>query len=270
MTRPLCIYHGHCADGFASAWVVRKAFLGQIDFHAGCYGDDPPEVLGRDVFLVDFSYPRPVLEVMVAVADSVTILDHHVTAAEDLDSLPGAITRFDLDHSGGMITWQYFFGSQTPPALLAHIEDRDLWRFRIDGTREIMAGLFSYPYDFDLYDYWMADSTNLDGLVNGGVAILRKTRRDLDELLPKMTRMMLIGGCLVPAVNLPPTMASEAAGELATGHPFAACYWDGPLGRTFSLRSDSTGLDVSLIARRYGGGGHWHAAGFRVDHGVLM
>ena len=28
-------------------------------------------------------------------------------------------------------------------------------------------------------------------------AILRKTRRDLDELLPKMTRMMLIGGCLV-------------------------------------------------------------------------
>ena len=57
-------------------------------------------------------------------------------------------------------------------------------------------------------------------------------------------------------MNLPPTMASEAAGELATGHPFAACYWDGPLGRTFSLRSDSTGLDVSLIARRYGGGGH--------------
>ena len=37
------------------------------------------------MFLVDFSYPRPVLEAMVAVADSVTILDHHVTAAEDLD-----------------------------------------------------------------------------------------------------------------------------------------------------------------------------------------
>jgi len=270
MTRPLCIYHGHCADGFASAWVVRKAFLGQVDFHAGFYGDDPPDVLGRDVFLVDFSYPRMVLEAMVAVADSVTILDHHVTAAADLNALPGAITRFDLDHSGCMITWQYFFGGQPPPALLYHIEDRDLWRFGIDCTREILAGLFSYPYDFDLYDYWMADPTHLDSLVIDGAAILRKTRRDLDELLPQLARPMWIGGHEVPAVNLPPTMASEAAGELAQGKPFAACYWDGPIGRTFSLRSDASGWDVSLIARRYGGGGHRHAAGFRVDPGVLM
>ena len=33
--RPLCIYHGGCADGFAAAWVVRKAFLGDVEFHAG-------------------------------------------------------------------------------------------------------------------------------------------------------------------------------------------------------------------------------------------
>lgn len=269
MMPPLCIYHGHCADGFASAWVVRKAFLGNVDFHAGCYGDDPPEVSGRDVFLVDFSYPRPVLEAMVAVADSVTILDHHATAAADLDSLPGAITRFDPDHSGCMITWQYFFGSQTPPALLLHIEDRDLWQFAMDRTREILAGLFSHPYDFDAYDYWMADSTTLDGLATDGAAILRKMRRDLEELLPLMTRQMWIGGHRVPAVNLPLTLASEAAGALAIGQPFAACYWDGPDVRTFSLRSDSYGLDVSRIARRYGGGGHPHAAGFRTAYGVL-
>ena len=31
----LCIYHGHCADGFGAAWVVRKALGPDIEFHAG-------------------------------------------------------------------------------------------------------------------------------------------------------------------------------------------------------------------------------------------
>ena len=42
--RPLCIYHGNCADGFTSAWVVRQAFHGDVDFHAGVYQEPPPNV----------------------------------------------------------------------------------------------------------------------------------------------------------------------------------------------------------------------------------
>jgi hypothetical protein len=33
--KPLCIYHGCCADGFTAAWVVWKFYgEGQMDFHA--------------------------------------------------------------------------------------------------------------------------------------------------------------------------------------------------------------------------------------------
>ena len=38
-------------------------------------------------------------------------------------------------------------------------------------------------------------------------------------------------------------------------------------GRVFSLRSTEEGLDVSEIAKQYGGGGHKHASGFRVPYG---
>ena len=38
-TSPLCIYHANCVDGFAAAWVVRKAFHGVVDFHPGIYGE---------------------------------------------------------------------------------------------------------------------------------------------------------------------------------------------------------------------------------------
>jgi nanoRNase/pAp phosphatase (c-di-AMP/oligoRNAs hydrolase) len=47
----------------------------------------------------------------------------------------------------------------------------------------------------------------------------------------------------------------------------AACYWDTPNGRVFSLRSTDDGPDVSEIAKRYGGGGHRNASGFQMPIG---
>ena len=70
----------------------------------------------------------------------------------------------------------------------------------------------------------------------------------------------------MPVANLPYTLTSDAGHLLANGEPFAACYWDTPTGRVFSLRSTDDGLDVSEIAKKYGGGGHRNASGFRVAY----
>ena len=74
----ICIYHGNCADGFGAAWVVRKA-LGDIEFVGAKYQEAPPDVTGKDVVMVDFSYKRPVLLEMAEKANSILILDHHNT-----------------------------------------------------------------------------------------------------------------------------------------------------------------------------------------------
>lgn len=97
------------------------------------------------------------------------------------------------------------------------------------------------------------------------MAIERKHFKDIHELLAVTTSFMVIGGHRVPAANLPYTMSSDAGHELASKQPFAACYWHTPDGVAFSLRSAPDGLDVSEIAAQYGGGGHRHAAGFKVD-----
>src|SRR4029077_6564994 len=86
MKNPICIYHGNCADGFGAAWVVRRA-IPECEFHAGVYQNEPPDVRGRDVILVDFSYKRPVLEGMARVAASLLIIDHHKTAIDELKDL---------------------------------------------------------------------------------------------------------------------------------------------------------------------------------------
>lgn len=290
----LCIYHGNCADGFTAAWVVRKFFLERhvaVEFYPGVYQNAPPDVTGRDVILVDFSYQASILKEMATKARSILVLDHHQTAAADLvqvkpagstweqhelntyqdiiEVFPATIyALFDMNRSGAGIAWDYFFPGTARPPIVSHVEDRDLWRFALPHTREIQAAIFSYAYDFAVWDM-LADTFAGIGatpLRFEGEAIERKHHKDIAELTTVVTRKMVIGGHVVPVANLPYTLTSDA-GHLLCGdtYPFAGCYWDTPEGRVFSLRSRNGGADVSAIAKQYGGGGHQHAAGFRVS-----
>lgn len=290
--RLLCIYHGNCADGFTAAWAVWKRFP-DAEFIAGVYGQDPPGVAGRDVVLVDFSYPEPIMMSMARTVRSLLVLDHHKTAREALAFLPearptweahlqaahndhamgadGAAAIFDMDRSGARLAWEFFHPNEVVPRLVRHVEDRDLWRFAIEGTREIQAAVFSYHYDFACWNLLAEiceDEAGWQAMRAQGEAIERKHRKDIAELLLVTRRSMRIGGIDVPVANLPYTMASDAAGRLAEQAPFAACYFDKPGARVFSLRSRGTeGVDVSEIAKRYGGGGHRNAAGFQAPPG---
>lgn len=259
----LCIYHANCADGFGAAWAVRKAFP-DTEFVPKGYNQTPPDVRGRDVLVVDFSYKRPVLLEMAKDARSILIIDHHKTAEEDLVDLPENVTAvFDMSHSGAVATWNYFFPGKEPPPLLYHIEDRDLWRFALEDTRKVYAALSSYPYAFDVWDRLMY--TDVTTLVAEGTALERKHLKDINDLLPGVTREMRIGGYTIPVANLPYTMSSDAGHILAKGRPFSACYCDTPKGRVFNLRSSNAGVDVSEVAKQFGGGGHRNAAGFSVS-----
>lgn len=262
MSNNLCIYHGNCADGFTAAWVVRKALGEDTEFHAGVYQTAPPNVAGKNVYLVDFSYKRPIMEKITTEARSVVVLDHHKTAEEDLRSLPDAEVVFDMNRAGCRITWEYFF-NDAPPTVLLHVEDRDLWRFSLPKTREIQANIFSYPYDFDIWERLMASDPKV--LAVEGEAIERKHFKDIAELVKVCQRQLRIAGYIVPAASLPYTLTSDAGHIMAQGQPFAVCYWDTPTGRTFSLRSTEAGIDVSEIAKKFGGGGHRNAAGFAVS-----
>ncbi|HTV69278.1 MAG TPA: hypothetical protein VMF90_12145 [Rhizobiaceae bacterium] len=291
--RPLCIYHGNCADGFTAAWVVHSRFGDEFEFHPGVYANPPPDVTGRDVLLVDFSYKYDVLHQMARAAATVLVLDHHKTAAEDLSKLPPPLdgqynpnamrdwqrecnspnalhALFDMERSGAQIAWDYFNPGQKRPNLVNYVGDRDLWRFALPQSREVNAFIFAHEYTFRNWNYLDAmtrDHMGLQDVADRGGAIELKHHKDIAELLEQTKRTMVIGGHAVPVANLPYTMSSDAAGTMAEGQPFAACYFDKPGARVFSLRSKAEGLDVSAIAKAYGGGGHRNAAGFQAPLG---
>ena len=245
--KPLCIYHGNCADGFGAAWVLWKHFKGEVDFYPGVYQRLPPDVTGRDVIMVDFSYKRATLDLMIDRARSVLIIDHHKTAAEDIgdwlrvstweawqDVLatpgPGDFAAFfDMRRSGAGLAWDFFNPGESRPKLINHIEDRDLWRFALPFTREIQASMFSLPYHFETWDDRIESVENnrglLNDIINEGEAIERKHFKDIEELIAVVTRPMVFrvpipGGyqtAMVPVANLPYTMTADA------GHLLCGC-----------------------------------------------
>lgn len=270
--QPMIIYHSPCLDGFTAAWAAWIKYP-EAEFVPGVYGQDPPDVTDRTVYMVDFSYKRPVLEDMMEKAKRIVILDHHKSAQADLEgieysSVCPVSVKFDMEKSGARLAWEYFHPMVRVPELVQYVEDRDLWRFALKNSREVNAALFSHEYEFNQWTK-LHDQMQICGglyvLVGEGRAIERKHHKDIDELLSKTQHTRLIGGEAVRCANLPYTMASDAGHLMSKGEPFAATYYIDHDGyAVFSLRSQPEGADVSEIAKGYGGGGHKHAAGFRV------
>lgn len=255
---PLVLYHASCADGFCAAWVARLAMPPAecVPVH---YGQEPPDVTGREVYIVDFSYKRPTLELMNGLAESLIVLDHHKTAQAELDGLE--YCRFDMGKSGGRLAWEYFYPGEPSPWLVDYTEDRDLWRWKLPRSREVSAALASHPHDYSLWNLWGHTVAPPTSLVMEGEAILRYQAQQVESACRNAYEIELAGHKVL-AVNTT-TLTSEVAGKLAEGRPFGAAFFIRADGKKqWSLRSRDGGIDVSEVAKAHGGGGHRNAAGF--------
>lgn len=260
----IVIYHAGCVDGIVAAWVASRHWDSAALFVPASYGSSPPDVRGCEVLIADFSYPRETLLAMRAAAVSLRVLDHHKTAAADLAGLD--FCTFDMERSGAGIAWDELAGGRRP-WVVDYAEDRDLWRWKLPDSKAINAYLQVLPKTIDAID----DASRLgrnhldQQVVPRGHAVLL-AQRDYIDGAKRLARPAILAGHTVPVVNAPPWCASEVVGELSEGVPFAAAWFVGSDGRVgYSLRSRGDGADVSEIARRFGGGGHCHAAGFSAD-----
>ncbi len=248
------LYHADCADGFGAAWALWKKYP-DAHYLPVEHGQRPPSGLDKaHVVMVDFSYPREVIERLAESTASFRILDHHVTAQAALAGLPYAY--FDMTKSGAVLAWEWAH-PEPVPWLLQYIQDKDLWKWRLPNSREINAALASYPFDFQVWDGLTQDTLEVEGR-----AILRRE----DVLITKIVEESILvdfEGETVPAVYSP-VMTSQIGERLCQGFPFCIIWHQRDGRRCFSLRSKSGTVDVSAIAARHGGGGHVNAAGFSI------
>jgi len=103
-TRPhLVIYHADCPDGFGAAYSAWLALGDKADYLPAKHGDPAPDVSGRQVYILDFAFSAELLGQMREQAESITLLDHHKTAQDQLRCMscgPKFSLLFDLQKSG--------------------------------------------------------------------------------------------------------------------------------------------------------------------------
>lgn len=320
--KPLVIYHANCADGFGAAFVVWLKLGDNAEYlpmnYGATYNFDLSgivvnrvgyEINGREVFILDFSFPREVMDDLFVHAKRVVWLDHHKTAfemwceteRERYESDDGTII-LNNNKSGALLAWEYFHPGTEVPMLIQHIDDRDRWQFKLDGSKELHATLASYqPWTFEqwwrlFYDKHGLGTNKRADLIQEGAAILRTHNQHVQSALKQARQCVIIPAIIDSAAsykapwawgnsaefgdfcfasglaaNAPAFLASDLGHELANKSGTFGLVWsmagDGQIH--CSLRSNGD-YDVSAIAKALGGGGHRNAAGFSTDIKTLM
>ena len=278
--KTLVLYHAHCADGFAAAYAAWCALGDTADYRPVTHGDPLPAIPdGTRVFILDFSYPRPVLEALAARCQ-LTVLDHHQTAQAELAGLDFA--TFDMEKSGCVLAWEHFQGTGNclgpVPELLLYVQDRDLWRWELDFSKAVSAALTLHVREFAHWQILCDDPGTIDRLRHEGRTAIGTHRVLIDRICGVARFGVLSGGRIGvdfttagAVIANTPVLQSEVGHELLQRYPeqsIAACYYDRDrLTRVWSLRSRRGGPDVGALARLFQtapgqGGGHACAAGF--------
>ena len=78
------IYHANCSDGFGAAWAAWKLLGERAEYHAAKHGDIPPDVRGKNVVVLDFSYSNAITKQLAQSAKNFLIIDHHKSAVVEL------------------------------------------------------------------------------------------------------------------------------------------------------------------------------------------
>lgn len=265
MKNTVVLYHGNCLDGFGAAYAAWKKLGDSASYQAVFHNEPPPNGLeDKEVFIVDFSYPKKELLALESRTKTLVVLDHHIGSKEAVEAAKQHL--FDNDRSGSGIGWKYFHPNVPLPRMLAYIQDNDLWHNTLPHCQEVAAYLSTAEFDFKTFNDLAAqfeDGKVFESIVQKG-AVYGEYYDHVCRWIAKQAEKVQLGEYTVLAVNAPRLFRSEVGHILAKElGPFSITWYVNEGKWHFSLRGDGS-VDLSEIAKPYGGSGHHDAASFRL------
>lgn len=290
----IVIFHFPCPDGINAANVVYDYYsTADIEFVRGNYADKQ-EILDniekwrdKDILLVDFSYPKDILEKMSQSAKSVVILDHHITAQKALEdyivegdfddpkylNVKGIekvledhkiVAIFDMEECGSTLTWKFFNPGKDIPIYLEYIKDIDLGRKKLPGADDFLWASRAIPLDIADNSRVLNTITTpelMETFKKNGASIEMFVSTRLGVLMEE-THEGIFGQEPFKWGITDYALSSEYANRMVkeSGYKFAVAVYFTKSGLGLSFRSVKD-FDVSVIAKELGGGGHAQAAG---------
>lgn len=259
------IYHGDCTDGRSGAWAAWKKFGDRAEYISFQHHDPVPTGLkNKEIYMIDFTFSAEILKKLIKENKRVTSIDHHVSRQKET-----AMTyqpSYAVNNSGAVLAWKYFHLKKPVPRLLRHVEDMDLWKFKVPRTKEVFLFLDLFDFSFKVWDKLVSDFENpvlRKKYIEQGGLLLRHQNKQVARLVEENAELVEFEGYKTYAVNSA-MFASELGHALYERLPPIGIVWrQKPGAKVFSLRSDGS-ADVAKLAEKYGGGGHKAASGFNL------
>lgn len=265
-----CFYHGADLDGHCSGAIIKYA-KPECELIGINYGDKFPwDIIkqGETVYMVDFCLqPFSDMERLNKICNLIWI-DHHKSAIDEAYKKGFIAKEQTLEIGTGAceLVWEYLSIHNIMPTFVKLLSEYDVWNHTDPRTLSFQYGMRLLDTNPNNQDLWesLFDVKQVRRITEDGGIVLNYTEQDNRKYMAACGFDTELDGLRCIAINKMLTNSQifdsvwdEEKYDIMLTFGFHKGQW------TVLLYSDKDGVDVSIIAKNRGGGGHKGAAGFQ-------
>lgn len=276
----LVIHHNKDLDGFSSGAIMKLKYPDSRLF-GWDYTDPVPWGIIKDneeVIMIDISFPMDdMIKLLNITNDKLTIIDHHVSFKKDFDTYEDDNKlKINYIYQEGIaaceLGWKWAFPEDAMPEAIKLLGEYDTWRqgdierwntqilpFQY-YMRTVCVSVETFPYEcLHVVGQWQFIA---NGCISGKAILTYQEQQDFlackrSAFIQEFKGLRAI--CLNTrffSSNTLKSIYNPDLHDIMVGFEYNGKVW------AVSLRSAKPEIDVSLIAKSKGGGGHKAAAGY--------
>ena len=285
-TNVFVFYHGVDFDGHCSAaqiairYIRENVILIPLDhgpkFDINKYNIDFDHDI---IYIVDFSFDPETMLYLKNRGTDVVWIDHHISAI-NLSIKHGYDTMFgirDNTHAACELVHYYFHNSYCPNhGAIYYLGRYDVWDTSVKDIYKYQYGLKS-KYDLSTFDYkfWSnlfaadyIDQTQTESIIRDGAIIETYIEQYNYSVCKTISYVINFEGlkCICASTSVTSSKFFDGIYNEAEHDAMIVYKYEPSIKKwKVSIYSTKSDLNVSEIAKKYGGGGHAGASGFILD-----
>lgn len=266
----ICFYHSADHDGHTSAAIIKK-MIPDVKLYGINYDERFPwkDISKEDtVYMVDFSLePIDRMIHLQSICKELIWIDHHISQIEEAEKNnfnPNGLRV--VGKSGCVLTWEYCFKDKSIPIGVHLLGRFDVWDHSDARTLPFEYGMLledTDPTNDLLWNKLFADDEEFIKriLIRGQVIYDYQMMID-SRLAGSNTYEIVFKDLRCLMINSPRCSSLLFQSKYnPKKHDIMMAYSIKPDGVSISFYSDKPEIDVSKLAKSFGGGGHAGAAG---------
>lgn len=272
-----CFYHKSDLDGQCSGAIVKYHYpeCEMIGVEYNDTVDFDSIVTGEVIFVVDFSFDKETME-RLAKLTTLIYIDHHKSSIEENKDISWVLGKRQAsglsgdksqDKAACELTWETFGYSEIPCGIKL-LSQYDVWNLKNPDVLHFQYGMrqFDTRPEKDLFnwEYVFKNSNNIvESIIDSGQTILAYEKMQNEKYATGMAYETKFEG--YNAIVMNKSFANSSAFDSVWNdekHDIMILFGSKKDEYKYSIYTKKNDIDCSMIAKKYGGGGHPMASGF--------